>query len=37
MNQKDRTQKLLQGMYKRIILKAKFLEIGVQDLKQGEE
>jgi hypothetical protein len=37
MKQKDRTQKLLQRMYKRIILKAKFLEIGVEDPKQGEE
>jgi hypothetical protein len=37
MKQKDKTQKILQGMYKRIILKAKFLEIGAHDLKQGEE
>jgi hypothetical protein len=37
MKQKYMTQKLLQGMYKRIILKSKFFEIGVQYLKQGEE
>jgi hypothetical protein len=37
MKQKYMTQKLLQGMYKRIILKSKLFEIGVQDLKQGEE
>jgi hypothetical protein len=37
MKLKYGTQKILQGMCKRITLKAKFLEIGVQDLKEEEE